>query len=184
MDGMLGLAALAALGGVGLLRWSWSLPHRSTLANLAGWGLLAAAAGLAAGLAGAWGVAVVSLAGMAGAVLLLGWAAATSPAGRARASDRRVRMLPEGGEPARIGGRLLTFALVVVAGLAASIALAIATREAAVAIGWNEADANASALFAVPLAWGVLASVLLMLDTRGKQFTAVIITALDRKSVV
>lgn len=178
MDAGLGLAALGSLGGVAVLRWSWSLARRSTLANLAGWGLLAASLGLAAGIAGAWGVSVVALVGMTGAAALLGWAAATSPKGRAKASDRRVRMLPEAGEPARPGGRVLTFAMVVLAGLAASIALAIALRGAALGVGWSEADANASALFAVPLAWGVLASVLLLLDSRRQQVTALIVTAL------
>lgn len=161
-----------------MLRWSWSLPQRSLLANLAGWGLLTASVGLAAGFAGAWGVSVTTLVGMAGAALLLAWAAATSPRACAKTSDRRVRMLPEAGEPARIGGRVLTFALVVVAGLAASIALAIALRGAAMGLGWSEADANASALFAVPLVWGALASVLLMLATRRQQITALIVTAL------
>ncbi len=178
MEEILGLGALGAVAGVGLLRWSWSLPQRSALANLAGWGLLAAAAGLAAGLDGAWGVAMGALAGMAGAGLLLAWAAVTSPAARVKASDRRVRMLPEAGEPARLGARALTFALVVVAGLAASIALAIALRAGALAAGWSEADANAGTLFAVPLAWGVLASLLLMLDTRRQQIVALLVAAL------
>lgn len=71
-------------------------------------------------------------------------------------------MLPERGEPRRIGRRIGTFLLVMVAGLAASIAFAVGVRGIGGALGWHEADANVIALFAVPLAWGVLATVLLM----------------------
>lgn len=178
MGELLTLSSLAALGAVGVLRWSWSLPHRSMLMNLAGWGLLLATLGLASGAAGAWGVAVVALVAMTGAAMLLGWAAVTSPRGQTKASDRRVRMLPEAGEPARIASRLLTFVLVVIAGLAAAIALSIALRSTALFGGWSEADANAGTLFAVPLVWGVLAGVLLMLDTRRAQIMTLLAASL------
>lgn len=173
MEGpLLPLGALAAIGGVAVLRWAWSLGQRSAAANAAGWLLLAAAV-LAGGAAeGAWGIAVVSLVAMAAAAVLLGWSAASAPAGRTSASNRRVQMLPEAGEPLRLGRRLATFALVGIAGLAASIALAIGLRGAALAIGWSEADANATALFAVPIAWGVLATVLLMQQSRKAQLAA------------
>ena len=99
-------------------------------------------------------------------------------AGRSKPADRRVRMLPEEGESLRLGGRLLTFALVVLAGLAASLALGIALRIAALGIGWSEADANATALIAVPLVWGVLATALLMLDNRRSQLVLLAATSL------
>jgi len=163
-DGLLWSAALAALGGIVLLRWSWSLKQRSAALNLAGWGLLAVAAVLAGMHSGAWGISVAALAAMGGALVVLALAAATSPPGRERVSERRARILPDPGEPLRLGSRALTLAEVMIGGLAASVALAIAFRALAVSIGWSEADANAAALFIVPLAWGILACVLLMQD--------------------
>ena len=177
-EGLLWLGAIAAIGGGGVLRWSWARKSRSSSANSAGWSLLLAACAASAVAAGAWGVTVVSLVGMTLAAILLGWAAATSPAGRSKPADRRVRMLPEEGASLRLGGRLLTFALVVLAGLAASLALGIALRIAALGIGWSEADANATALIAVPLVWAVLATALLMLDNRRSQLILLAATSL------
>ena len=104
-------------------------------------------------------------------------AAARSPAGRTKASNRRVNMLPEAGEPRRIGRRLGTFLIVVVAGLAASIALGVAIRAAGSAIGWSEANAIAAAFFAVPIVWGILAAVLLMQASRRAQGLTLLATA-------
>jgi hypothetical protein len=86
-------------------------------------------------------------------------------------------MLPEAGEPKRIGRRLGTFLIVVVAGLAASIALGIAIRAAGSAIGWSEANAIAAAFFAVPIVWGILAAVLLMQASRRAQGLTLLVTA-------
>ncbi len=163
-------AALAAIAGIGVLRWSWSRKGRSLVLNLAGWGLLLLAAVLGATQAGAWGVAVASLFAMLAAALVLAVAAATAPKGRGKAPKRRVHMLPEAGEPLGIGRRLATFALVVFGGLSASIALAIALRVAALAVGWGEADANAFALVSVPVIWAVIATLLLMQERRHAQF--------------
>ena len=161
----------AALGtaGVAALRLAWAQERGSPLLNTVGWLLLAGDV-VAGGVgAGAWGVAVASLFPMGFALVLLAAAAASSPAGRTNASNRRVNMLPEAGEPKRIGRRLGTFLIVVVAGLAASIALAIAIRAAGSAIGWSEANALAAAFFAVPIVWGILAAVLLMQASRRAQ---------------
>jgi hypothetical protein len=128
--------------------------------------------------AGAWGIAVASLVAMAAAAVLLGWAASTSPRGRAGASNRRAGMLPEAGEPLHLGRRALTFILVALAALAASIALAISMRAGALGIGWNEADANAAALMAAPLAWGALATVLLMQRSRRTQVATLALACL------
>lgn len=175
---MLWTGALAAVGGIGVLRWSWSRERRSPPANIAGWGLLLAAVVAGAMGAGAWGVSVVALIAMGAASLLLGWAAATAPKRRSKGSSRRVRMLPDAGEPPRIGARLITFGLVIVLGLAASIALGIGLRGMALGIGWSEADANATALVVVPVAWGVLATIMLMLETRRAQLLALAATSL------
>ena len=161
----------AALGtaGVASLRLAWAQERRSPLLNTVGWLLLAGGAVTGGAGAGAWGAAVASLFPMGFALVLLAIAAARSPAGRAKASNRRVNMLPEAGEPRQIGRRLGTFLIVVVAGLAASIAFAIAVRAAGSAIGWSEADALAAAFFAVPIVWGILAAVLLMQASRRAQ---------------
>src|SRR5690348_15659456 len=111
---LLWLAAAFGVAGVGVLRFAWSLPRRSAVANAAGWGLLSAAAIGAAVAEGAWGVAVATIAAMATAMVALAVAGARAPQGRATASNRRVGMLPEGGEPRRIGRRLGTFGLVIV----------------------------------------------------------------------
>ncbi|RIV92749.1 hypothetical protein D2V17_01175 [Aurantiacibacter xanthus] len=170
--------AIAALCGVAMLRWSWSLARRSAAANAIGWGLLLGGCIAGGASAGAWGVSVVALLAMAAAAVVLGWAAAISPAGREKGSARRVRMLPESGEPLRLGSRLLTFALVVFGGLAASIAFGIALRSAGLGIGWNEANANATALIAIPLAWSILLTILLMIEGRRSQVLALAITSL------
>ena len=162
----------AALGtaGVAALRLAWAQERRSPLLNTISWLLLAGGA-VAGGVgAGAWGIAVASLFPMGVALVLLAAAAAAcSPAGRAKASNRRVNMLPEAGEPKRLGRRLGTFLIVAVAGLAASIAFAIAIRAAGSAVGWSEANAFAAAFFAVPIVWGILAAVLLMQASRRAQ---------------
>jgi hypothetical protein len=68
-------------------------------------------------------------------------------------------------------------AAAVLLGWAASIALAIGLRWLALAIGWSEANANSLALFAVPLAWGVLATILLMQHTRRSQIATLAIAS-------
>ena len=169
----------AALGtaGVASLRLAWAQERRSPLLNTVGWLLLAGGAVTGGAGAGAWGAAVASLFPMGFALVLLAIAAARSPAGRAKASNRRVNMLPEAGEPKRLGRRLGTFLIVAVAGLAASIAFAIAIRAAGSAIGWSEANALAAAFFAVPIVWGILAAVLLMQASRRAQGLTLLATA-------
>lgn len=161
----------AGLGaaGVAALRIAWAQERRSLLINTIGWLLLVAGAVAGGAGAGAWGAAVASLFPMGLALMLLAFAAARSPAGRTKASNRRAGMLPEANEPKRIGRRTGTFLIVVAGGLAASIALGIAIRAAGSAIGWSEANAIAAAFFAVPLVWGILAAVLLMQTSRRAQ---------------
>ncbi|WP_162806164.1 hypothetical protein [Sphingosinicella terrae] len=163
------IGAVLAVAGVALLRLAWARPRRSRALNGLGWSALATATILAWQGDGAWGVALASLFAMAAALVLLAVAGAKSPAGRAKPSDRKTGMLPEAGEPKRIGGRVLTFLVVVLGGLVVSIGLAIAVRGVGGLLGWQEADGNALAFFTVPLAWAVLASVLLMQARRRSQ---------------
>jgi hypothetical protein len=175
---LLWLAAAFGVAGVGVLRLAWSLPRRSPAANAAGWGLLFAAAIGAALAHGAWGVSVVAILAMAAAMIALAVAGARSPQGRAAASNRRVGMLPEGAEPRRIGRRLGTFALVILAGAVVSVGLAAAIRGLGGMLGWHEANANALALFTTPLAWAVLCTVLLMQTQRRSQVLTLALCAL------
>ncbi|HEY6816063.1 MAG TPA: hypothetical protein VI168_11030 [Croceibacterium sp.] len=167
---LLGLAAALGVAGVAVLRFAWSLPRRSVPWNAAGWGLLLAAAIGAALAEGAWGVSVASLLAMGAATIALAEAGARAPRGRAAASNRRVGMLPEAGEPRQIGRRIGTFALVILAGSAVSVGLATAMRGLGGLLGWHAANANALALFTVPVAWAVLCTVLLMQTRRRSQF--------------
>jgi len=166
---LLWLAAVAGVAGVGVLRLAWSLPRRSPTGNAASWGVLLASVVGAALAEGAWGISVVAMFTMAAAMTALAVAGARSPAGREKASNRRVGMLPEAGEPRRIGRRLGTFALVIVAGFAVSLGLALAMRGLGGLLGWHEANANALALFTVPLAWAVVCTVMLMQTSRRSQ---------------
>lgn len=166
---LLWIAAALGVAGVAALRFAWSLPRRSAAWNGTGWGLLALSAVGAGAAEGAWGIAVAALLAMAAAAVLLAIAAIRSPHRHASASNRRVGLLPEGAEPRRIGRRFGTFALVILAGFAAAVALAMGVRGLGGLLGWSEANANALALFATPIAWAVLATVLLMQTRRRSQ---------------
>lgn len=175
---LLVLALALGAGGVAVLRHAWSLPKRSAGWNAGGWSLLAAA--VAAGWAsdGAWGVAMASIAAMAAACAALAVAGLRSPPGKARSSNRRVGMLPEAGKPRRVGRRFGTFAIVILGGLVVSIGLAVAIRGLGGALGWNEANTLVLALYAVPLVWAVLATVLLMQARRRSQIVTLVLCSL------
>ena len=166
---LLWVAAVLGVAGVAALRFAWSLPRRSPAANAVGWGLLSIAA-VGAWLAeGAWGVTIAALCAMLAALAVLAVAGIRAPAGKAKASNRRVGMLPEAGEPRRIGRRAGTFLLVIVAGFAVSVGLGLAVRGLGGVLGWSEANANTLALYSVPVTWSVLAFVLLMQEKRRSQ---------------
>lgn len=168
-DTALWLAAASAIGGVALLRLGWGRAARSIGINAAGWGLIALAAALAWAGGGMWGASVAALAGMGAAAVLLTVAAARAPKGKAAASNRRVRMLPDRGEPLRIGGRLLTFVLTAPLAMALAVGLGVALRGLTVVLGGSEANANALGLLLPPLAWGLIAYVVLIQERRRVQ---------------
>jgi hypothetical protein len=168
-DALLGPAALLGAVAVGVLRYAWSLPHRSAAWNGLGWVALlgSVAAGWAS--AGAWGVSVAGLATIAVAFVALAIASTEASNTPSRPSNRRVNMLPQDGEPRRIGRRVVTFLLVIPAAMLVSIALAVATRGLGGLLGWDEANAIVVALYVVPLGWAVLATILLMQSRRSSQ---------------
>lgn len=165
---LLWLACAAGAGGVGVLRYAWALPRRSSAANTAGWLLLLASVIFGWSQGGAWGVAVAALVTTAAAFVALTVAGVTSPAGRAaprKRADRAVRA----DENRAIGRRIATFMLVIPGGFVASIAVGVAMRGAGTLLGWGEANANVAAIFSVPLSWAVLVVVLLMQVKRRSQ---------------
>ena len=164
----IGIAAIIV--AVLQLRRAWGLPRRSAVQNAIGWALMLAGAALALAGDGAWGLAVASLGGMTTAALLIAQAGWMSPRSKARSSDRRAHMLSEKGEPRHIGRRLLTFLLVVPLGFAASLLAALGARALAGMAGWSDADGNVMALLLLPVFWGILAFLLLMLPSRREQF--------------
>ena len=81
----------------------------------------------------------------------------------------------------RIGQALATFAIAGPLALVVSVLFALAARLALIAAGAGEANGNVAVLGLVPLVWPILAFVLLITQTRGKQLlltSAVAIAAL------
>jgi hypothetical protein len=115
---------------------------------------------------------------MGAAVVALAVAAATARKGKAAASNRRVKMLPEAGERKRIGGRVLTFVLTVPLALLVSVGLAVAVRGLAGQLGAEEADSIVLAFFAAPLIWGILVHILLIQHRRRGQWLTLLVGAL------
>ncbi|WP_442680796.1 hypothetical protein ACSBM8_06265 [Sphingomonas sp. ASY06-1R] len=177
-DALLFAAILASVCAAVVLRRAWSLPRRSIAWNGAGWCLFGL--GLVLGWigAGAWGSTVATIGGIGAALLLLAYAAATAPAANgARASNRRVGALPEGREPFRLGRRIVTFLMIVLAAMVVSLGLALATRGVFALGGAGEANANVASFFTMPLAWAVLAFVLLLEEQRARQWRLLAIAA-------
>ena len=172
------LSVALGASGVAVLRYAWALSRRSVGLNAAGWALLATAVVAGWGGGGAWGVAMASIAARLAACVALAVAGLRSPPGKARSPNRRADMLPEAGEPRRIGRRFGTFAIVILGGLAVSIGLAVALRGLGGALGWNEADTLVLALYLVPLFWAVLATVLLMQARRRSQIATLVLCSL------
>lgn len=166
---MLWSGIAAAVVAVLLLRVAWSRPRRSLPLNGAAWGLLFAGLFAGADAHGAWGLSIVSLSAIGCALLLLGHAALTARAGKAKPSERRAHALPDRGEPLRLGRRFGTFLLGVPAALIVSLVVALAARALAGLVGWKEADGNVLALFLTPTIWVTLLFMLLMrTDRRGQ----------------
>lgn len=169
-DTLLIAAAVAGLAGVGMLRVAWARPRRSLPLNLAGWLLMLGGAVCGWVAAGAWGTAVAALCPMAGACLFLAVAACTSGPSKRKASNRRVGLLPERGEPMHVAGRLLTFALVGILAAVLGSGIAVALGALLVLAGMDEANAYALALQLMPVIWAALAFAVMMQPSRRGQF--------------
>lgn len=165
------IGAIAAAGGVMLLRFAWARWQRSLALNLLAWSVVAVGLLLGAQAGGAWGVSVSSLAAIASAFLLLARAGLTSPSDKTKPSARRAHILPDKGEPLHLGRRFGTFALSVPVALIASVLVAIAVRTLVDWAGWQEANSTVLALFLAPLLWAGLMLALLIIPRRTSQLT-------------
>lgn len=161
------MPAPAGVAGVALLHEAWSRKQRSRTMNLAAWSLILGAAICSAAFAGAWGIAVAALFPMAAAFVLLTIAAIRSKPTKMRAA--RSRENARHVEPMRLAARALTFALVAIIAAAIGLGIAIAAGGLVLLGGAGKSDAYATALFTMPLAWSVLAFVLLMQPHRRGQ---------------
>lgn len=173
-DALIWAGAGFGIAGVALLRYAWSLPQRSIAWNAAGWGALVVAMVCGALGGGAWGASVAMLVATGAAFVALAIAGVRAPQGRGKASDRRVRMLPQPGEPRRIGRRVVTFLLVIPGGMIAAFALGLVIRGLGEALRWHPADANMAALYMVPFGWAVVATLLLMQERRRSQIVTLL----------
>jgi uncharacterized iron-regulated membrane protein len=161
-DILLWLGSIAGAGSIGLLRHVWGRAQRSLALSGAAWGLLVVGLVLGAWAAGAWGIAIVSIVATLAAFVLLALAGLAARPARVTASNRRANMLPERGEPLRIGGRLLTFLLTVPLAFAVSVLIGLAARFLADRAGMHEANSNVLMLILMPLVWTLLATMLLI----------------------
>ncbi|MBB4860495.1 hypothetical protein HNO88_003839 [Novosphingobium chloroacetimidivorans] len=168
-DTLLLSAAAAGLAGIGVLRLGWARKVRSHGLNITGWALLLGCAVLGWAAAGAWGMAVASLWPMGAALALLANAAMRSRPGKTHASNRRVGLMPERGEPLRLGARTLTFIVVTPIAAALGIGIAVALAGLTLVAGSSEANAYSLSLMLMPLIWAVLAYLLLMQPSRRGQ---------------
>lgn len=153
-----------------MLRYAWSQARRRQGPILSGWLLIATGGVLGWEAAGAWGTAVAALFPMLAACLFLAVAALTSAPSKLKASNRRVGLLPEGGEPMRIAGRLLTFALVGLLAAVLASGIAVALGLLLLLAGMSEANAYALSLQLMPVIWAALAFAVMMQPSRRGQF--------------
>lgn len=177
-DVLLVIAAAASVGGVAVLRLAWGQPRRSAMLNGLGWVLLLLSPILGWAAAGAWGSSMAALWGMGAAFVGLAGAALASRPSKALASNRRVGMLPEGREPLRITGRVLTFVLVTVLAAVLSFGAALAACLLGLSLGWSAANAYTAAFFVAPLAWTLIAYALLMQPARLGQYRVLALSSL------
>ncbi len=175
---MLPAAIIASMGAALVLRRAWSLPRRSLGWNAIGWCLFGLGITLGWIAGGAWGSTIATIGGIGAALLLLAHAAVTAPpATGARASNRRVGALPEGREPFRLGRRIVTFLMVVLAAMIVALGLGLAARGLLAWSGAGEANANVASFFLMPVAWAMLAFFLLLEEERARQWRLLALAA-------
>ncbi len=171
------LAVLLGVAGVFVLRVSWARPSRSVTLNILGWGNILAAAVLAIGAYGAWGLAVSALFVMGTALLLLAPSIVRRPSWKRRPLDSGARADPRQRQNLALGRRVATFAIAGPAALLAALLLALALRSIFAGVGGVEADANVLVLACVPVFWSILATALLLMEHRRMQLATLAVAA-------
>ncbi|MFB0610961.1 hypothetical protein [Aurantiacibacter poecillastricola] len=139
--------------------------------NVLGWGSILVSSALSAWAHGAWGVAVQSLFAMAAALLLLVPSIASAPTWKRKPVDRGVHASPDTKGSMALGRRAATFVITGPVALFGALLLALALRAMLAAGGGSEADANVLVLACVPIFWGILATILLMMERRRTQLS-------------
>lgn len=153
---MLGTGFLLAALGPALLRAGWNGPRPAVVL---GWASLLLAIVLTLNAGGAWGLAMGATIASAIALLILGYAALGTPA----PANRRAVRLPPLRQPDRLrlgdlGRRCGIFFVVALLDLCAALACAWGCERLAHLAGANDANSLMTGLFALPLAWLLLAS--------------------------
>jgi hypothetical protein len=155
---MVGAISAAMVLAMLCLRLGW---RRRREWVMLGWALAIAAATLAIVLWDMWGLAVASLVAIGAALVLLAREGMLAPAAtrplRPSASVTAPRWRLDG-----LARRVSVFLLVVPAGFAATLLLALGVDAVARRGGVGEADATVLALMVQPIGWAVLASVQLL----------------------
>jgi len=123
-------------------------------------------------------MAITSLLTMTTACTLLAVAAWGSAPSKLKASNRRVGLLPEAGEPLRIGRRVITFGLVGLVAAAIGLGMAVALSALLLLAGMHEANAYALALQLMPVMWAAIAFAVLMQPSRRGQIKVLAIASL------
>ncbi|WP_219237623.1 hypothetical protein [Stakelama flava] len=132
--------------------------------------------------AGAWGISMASLAATAVAFVLLAQAAIVTPARRASPPVRRANIMPAKGTGWRLPRRFATFLLSVPCAAGAAVLIALVVRQWSQAAG--EANANVLALYAMPIGWAVLMTVMLMQARQSVRLVMVVIPILVAAAIL
>lgn len=173
------IACLLSVAAIALLRLART--GKRPLLTASAWAAMILSAFLSGWAAGAWGIAVTVLCGMAAAAVAVGIAAAT-PATRQKA-PATVRTNGKA-ESRELVPRIVTALLTIVGGFAASLCFGLAVRGGAAFLGASEADANAAALFLVPVGWAVLFTWMLMVRQRRLQLAGLAVFALPGLAIL
>lgn len=156
------LSAILVAAGILSVRIGWGRRQGGRFVAL-GWAAVIAGLALLAARDGAWGLAVGAVVATLAASLLLGQAALSSapaPARNARTAAPSVLLRSGGG--VGVLRRLAVFILVIPVGAIASALAALAAQAAARQAGWPESDSTAFGLFAFPVVWAILVTLLML----------------------
>ncbi|VXC71833.1 hypothetical protein [Sphingomonas sp. AX6] len=162
---MIAVALIAAAFGVLLVRLGWGREDRGLRVG-AGWALIAVGLVALMGRDGAWGLALGASVATLLAFVALAHAAITAPRPRRSTPPRDVAttVTLHSESWAGLGRRMLVFLLAVPASAVAAMLVALAGQTLARAAGWGEANAGVAGMFAFPVAWAVVTTLVMLKD--------------------